>query len=64
MIVHSKCGTKGHNCFTWARYHLNTIGISLDEKCMPPSLTGFVAGVVTDYTKAPKKYTEIPLERI
>lgn len=60
----SYIGKKGHNCFTWARYHLKTIGIDLKGKEMPPSLAGLVAGLITDYTKKPTKYTETPIQGI
>jgi hypothetical protein len=57
-------GENGHNCFTWARYHLKTIGIELKGKEMPPNVTGFAIELVTDYTKVPKKYIERPIQRI
>jgi hypothetical protein len=57
-------GENGHNCFTWATYHLKSIGIELKGKEMPPSIAGFVAALVTDYTKKPTECTEKPIQRI
>jgi|GEM_PF-5384761 len=60
----SYIGKEDHNCFTWARYHLKTIGINLKGKAMPPSISDFAATLVTDYTKKNVKYTNTPVERI